>query len=325
MNKLFLGIDTSNYKTSVAVTDEAKNIVFDRSEFLDVEKGKCGLRQSVAFFKQTNTLPDFLKETFDRIDPAEISAIAVSDAPRRVEGSYMPVFTAGTNAAKILSSALGVDMYTFSHQEGHIASALSTLDIRDDESFIFFHLSGGTTECLLCTLRDGHYETRIIGGTLDISIGQLLDRVGVKAGYPFPSGKYLDKRAGEESEQILPCTVKIRDGYFNLSGLETQMINGIDDYQPGMIKGLFMRISELLLDEAVYLSEQYDIHKICIAGGVGSSDTIRKNISALVDKRGVHDIDILFGAKGLSGDNAVGISLLGGRIYNETCKCNSGK
>lgn len=329
MNKLFLGIDTSNYKTSIAVTDEERRIVSSRSEFLEVEQGKCGLRQSVAFFKQTNALPPFFEDLFSKVSPADIRAIAVSDAPRRISGSYMPVFTAGTNAAKILASALGTDLYTFSHQEGHIAAAVSTLDIKEDEEFIFFHLSGGTTECLLCSKRDGHYDTEIIGGTLDISIGQLFDRIGVKAGYAFPAGKYLDEMASGASVEELPCKIQIKDGYFNLSGIETQMCNAVGEGKLDLIPGLFRRISELLFDDALFLSEKYDIDRICISGGVASSDTIRNDISELVRKHkstpGTQDVDIMFGSKALSGDNSVGISLLGGRAYDETCKRNTGK
>ena len=58
-----------------------------------------------------------------------------------------------------------------------------------------FHLSGGTTEALLATKDDIHYDLDIVGGTKDISIGKLLDRAGVALGYNFPAGKYIDQLA----------------------------------------------------------------------------------------------------------------------------------
>ena len=62
---LSLGIDTSNYKTSVAVTDRRGNILFDKRIFLTVKKGERGLRQSEALFQHTNRLPDILSEALE--------------------------------------------------------------------------------------------------------------------------------------------------------------------------------------------------------------------------------------------------------------------
>ena len=55
---IYLGIDTSNYKTSLAAVDDGGSIVSEISEYLDVPEGKRGLRQSDAFFKHSNRLPE---------------------------------------------------------------------------------------------------------------------------------------------------------------------------------------------------------------------------------------------------------------------------
>ena len=49
---LSLGIDTSNYKTSVAVTSSEGEIIFNSQSFLKVKEGQRGLRQSEALFQQ---------------------------------------------------------------------------------------------------------------------------------------------------------------------------------------------------------------------------------------------------------------------------------
>ena len=182
MAKVVLGIDTSNYKTSVALTDENGNIRYQRSEFLKVEQGKRGLRQSVAFFHHCQVLPSFIEEAFQTVDPKEIISVAVSSRPRNVEGSYMPVFLSGVQTGTVISSALQVPMNCFSHQEGHIEAILSTLPPMPQKPFLLFHLSGGTTECLLCERTGEGYAVEIVGGTKDISVGQLLDRAGVQLG-----------------------------------------------------------------------------------------------------------------------------------------------
>lgn len=322
MKNLSLGIDTSNYKTSVAVTNDEGRILFQKSEYLDVEKGERGLRQSVAFFKQSNALPAMLTEAFGVVDSRDIRVIAVSDKPRRVEGSYMPVFLAGINAAETLAGALDVPVYRFSHQEGHIEAVLSTSNISEPSKWIMYHLSGGTTEILLCERSMLGFQVQKIGGTYDISFGQLLDRVGVKMGYKFPSGGFLDELAYDSELPVIPSRIKNVDGGFNLSGLETEILRHVGPGKEGsdIIPGLFYRISQLLFETAIDLSRMYDVRNIYLAGGVASSKTVRWNISKMYDaymgkcgKDDYKNFEIIWGDRRLSGDNAVGISLLGGK------------
>lgn len=315
MAKVVLGIDTSNYKTSVALTDENGSIRYQRSEFLKVEQGKRGLRQSVAFFHHCQVLPSFIEEAFQTVDPKEIVSVAVSSRPRNVEGSYMPVFLSGVQTGTVISSALQVPMNCFSHQEGHIEAILSTLPPMPQKPFLLFHLSGGTTECLLCERTSEGYAVEIVGGTKDISVGQLLDRTGVQLGYDFPAGKYLDRIAMERSFTVFPGKIRIQDGFFNLSGTETQVMKSIEEKGDEVVPGIFYRIQQLLHDTAVQLSRKYEVDTVVMAGGVSASETLRKYADLWQEQR--DGCRILFGDPVLSGDNAVGISLLGGRRRQE--------
>ncbi|MDO4383169.1 MAG: O-sialoglycoprotein endopeptidase [Eubacteriales bacterium] len=315
MNRIALGIDTSNYKTSVAITDESGRVLYQRSEFLKVEQGKRGLRQSEAFFHHCQVLPSFIEEGFEQVNPKDITSIAVSSRPRNVEGSYMPVFLAGIQTGQIISAALQVPLKKFSHQEGHIEAILSSLPDVKEERFILFHLSGGTTECLLCQRTDWGYDAEIIGGTKDISMGQLLDRAGVHLGYAFPSGKYLDRIAMTHPVTLRPSKVKIQKGYFNLSGMETQVKKSIEQEGDRIIPGIFFELQRVLHQTAKELSKAYDVPTVVMAGGVSSSDTLRNYSKSWDEKE--DGCQIFFGDPVLSGDNAVGISILGGRCRNE--------
>lgn len=334
MSSVYIGIDTSNYRTSVSAVDEKGNAVFQKAVLLDVAHGERGLRQSDAFFRHSNRLPEYLRELLNSIDTESVSAIGVSERPRRVEGSYMPCFMAGVNAAGILGSALDVPVYGFSHQEGHAAAILESDGSVPPERSLFFHLSGGTTEALLCSPDGNGYDMEIAGGTLDISIGQLLDRYGVAIGMPFPSGQYLDDMAYKALEDIsfdprkitgtgVMPKLRIKDGYFNLSGAETRLMKFAsscsDEKEASRVTAeLFVSITGLLADEAAYLSDKYGINDIYMAGGAASSRTVRKLLS---DVKGS---DIKFGDAALSGDNAVGTALLAKRVH-ETGNRNSGK
>ena len=210
-----LGFDTSNYTTSVAAYDglHGENV----SRLLPVKTGELGLRQSEALFSHVKRLPELSDRLFAPLDPSQIRAVGVSTRPRAVEGSYMPCFLAGESQARVLASALHVPVYAFSHQQGHIAAVLwsaGRLDLLGAE-FLAWHLSGGTTELLLVrTTREGEIACERIGGTTDISAGQLIDRTGQLLGLDFPAGKALDELASrlchsERSEEsVSPAKVK---------------------------------------------------------------------------------------------------------------------
>ena len=236
----------------------------------------------------------------------------------------MPCFLAGVNAAREISAALRIPLYCFSHQEGHAAAVMESEGKTAASETLFFHLSGGTTEALLCSPDDKGYSMEIVGGTLDISAGQLLDRFGVAIGMPFPSGKYLDDIAYEVLEKadfdsgkikktgVIP-KLRIKDGYFNLSGAETRLMRyagtNADASAADVTAELFASVSELLIKDAQYLSEKYCAQSIYMAGGVASSRTFR----TIAERNG--SIDIHFGDPDLSGDNAAGAALLAKRIY----------
>ena len=308
-----LGIDTSNYKTSVAVIDTEGNIVCDCRQLLKVKQGERGLRQSDALFQHVKNLPELIKKCFSEMDPSRIRAVAYSDRPRPVEGSYMPVFNAGIGMAESIAAALKVPYFSFSHQEGHIEAIRFRTALADEPELLCYHLSGGTCE-LLKVCGD---DIEIIGGSKDISFGQVIDRVGVKLGMQFPAGEYMDA-AALTADSPTKCLKKIsRDGlYFNLSGIETQAGRKADEFMAeGMdaaplIREMMDRLAKLLIEVTEEAAESTSIKNVVFTGGVASS----KHISNILKKHfSGSGINIEFGDQNLSQDNAVGIALLGGR------------
>ena len=185
-----LGIDTSNYATSLAVFDTAGEVVCAKKRFLPVKEGQLGLRQSDALFHHTAALPEMLEELGHEFDLTRIAAVGVSQKPRPVEGSYMPCFLAGVNAATAFALARGIPLIHTTHQQGHAAAALFAAE--GDKLFrqkvLLFHISGGTTDLLLC---DEVRRIETLGTSTDLYAGQAVDRVGVKLGFGFPAGGKL--------------------------------------------------------------------------------------------------------------------------------------
>lgn len=294
--KYCLGIDTSNYTTSVALCDMNGKIEVNEKLILDVSEGKRGLRQSDAVFSHIKNLP----AVFEKIGKRDIAAVGYSAYPRDVEGSYMPCFLAGKNAACALSGILGIPLYAFSHQRGHIRAALYSADAQHllGGEYIAFHISGGTTEVLL--VKNG--EISIIGGTKDISCGQAVDRVGVMLGLKFPCGAELERLITKEDDSKPKICV---DGYYaNLSGLENigaKMINegaGKNEVAAFTIN-FIKRTLEAITDN---IKCDHPTLPLLFSGGVMSNGIIRE---AFTNKYGAY-----FAEPAFSSDNAAGIALL---------------
>ena len=218
---LTLGIDTSNYATSLAVFDtNAGEVVCDCKRFLPVREGQLGLRQSDALFHHTTALPEMLEELSREFDLTQIAAVGVSQKPRPVEGSYMPCFLAGVSAATAFARARGIPLVHTTHQQGHAAAALFAA--KGEELFrqkvLLFHISGGTTDLLLC---DEVRQITTLGTSNDLYAGQAVDRMGVKLGFPFPAGAEVSRLAALCEEPIRPKS-SVKGMTCSLSGLENQ-------------------------------------------------------------------------------------------------------
>lgn len=315
---LFMGIDTSNYKTSVALIDIKGQVVKDLRKLLLVPSGQKGLRQSEAVFQHITNLPELTKELFAGEIGHRIVSITASVKPRPIEGSYMPCFKVGESFASGLADALDVPFNQVSHQAGHIAAIQENSTFQDKSEFLVFHLSGGTTEVL--KFQD---TISLLGGSKDIAYGQLIDRVGVKMGIPFPCGEVLDAMAynlDNASCQLKP--ISITNGWINLSGIDTQISRVLDEItcieaeeqeemQKLLVRELFDKINESLIKLITFWSSNSGCHDILITGGVSSSKTIRKGLQEAFSDS---PLNLEFGKEELASDNAVGLGYLGRRI-----------
>lgn len=313
---LVLGIDTSNYTTSLGLTDKYGDIVVDFRKSLIVKQGEKGLRQSYALFQHIENLPEMILGLFQEIDKNRIAAIAASNRPRPVDGSYMPVFKAGVNYSKVLAASLGVPFFEFSHQEGHLEAAKHGSVLSGENEYLSYHLSGGTSELLYIKSN----EIKIIGASKDISFGQTIDRIGVALNLGFPAGAEMDKMAvsydiQRETSKKFECLLKkipIDGLYFNLSGIESQCQRALDkgNKQPELVYELFLKISQCLCNLTEKAVSSYNCKKVLFAGGVSASSFIRSHIKDHFSNMGVV---IEFSPPELSSDNGVGISWLGGK------------
>ena len=309
-----LGIDTSCYTTSAAIAAGGRIIAFER-KLLPVPAGERGLRQSEAVFAHIKQLPAILEKV---MDTAGISpdCIAVSKTPADGENSYMPVFAAGEAFARSIAAVKGVPLFTTTHQRGHIRAAMIGTPFRKDDAFLAVHLSGGTTDVLL-RRPDGSLET--LGTSLDLHAGQLVDRIGVRMGLPFPAGKALEetaRRAQRPPKAVLKAAME--GGNCHLSGCETQLIRLMESGMPNeeAAAEVYSVLCRTVLRMLAAAKEKTGVTRCLIAGGVASSLLLREMIAERNRKRGL-GFGIFFGEPRYSSDNAAGVALLGGEMLLE--------
>ncbi len=304
-----IGFDTSNYTTSIACYNgvDGQNC----SQLLPVKHGQLGLRQSDALFAHIRSLPELSGRLFSNVATDTIAAVAVSTRPRAVEGSYMPCFLAGICQATLLSQALHIPLFEVSHQQGHVAAALWSAGRMDlmDVAHLAWHLSGGTTELLLVEPDGRNVKATKIGGTTDISAGQLIDRTGQLLDLPFPSGKHIDALSqGAQDKSVFK--VKCPGLEFSLSGVQ----NKVEQYHekngdPAETAAYALRcVAHAVLSATKNAQKAYPGLEVVFSGGVASNSMLRSVLAPLKP---------VFAQPQYSTDNAMGVAILAHRLLEE--------
>ena len=304
-SSVYLAIDTSNYTTSTAVYQSGK--IIHAKKLLPVKEGQLGLRQSDAVFHHTVQLPQMVEQLSEKINLSEIRAVGASFTPRSVSGSYMPCFQVGSALARSISAVMGIPLYRFSHQQGHIAAAIYSSEHFElfTEKHLAFHISGGTTEALIVTPdKENIISATLTAKTLDLNAGQLVDRVGLMLGLQFPCGKELERLALRFLGKPKPIKPTIRQGNCCLSGVQNQcekmFREGISKEEISFY--VLKYIEETLLVMTQNICSQYGKMPVLFSGGVMSNSIIRNSLS--------ERLGAFFAEPEFSTDNAGGIAVL---------------
>ena len=305
----FVGIDTSNYTTSVALCDCNGVVIANLKSPLRVKSGERGLRQSDAVFAHTKNLPDLMDRLSLFFAEYEPIAVGVSETPRRLEGSYMPCFLSGIVAAHSFAAQNRLPIYKTAHQNGHVMAALYSsgeFERLMKQRFLAFHVSGGTTEALLVTPNDNESDisVKLVGETEDINAGQAIDRIGVMLGLDFPAGRALEDLARSYDGTFEKKKVCVKNCRCNLSGVENiaKTLYDKGESSEKIAAFTFDFIQRTLSEMASQTLEKYGDMPILFAGGVMSNNLMRDALSK--------QFDAVFAEPEFSADNAAGVALL---------------
>lgn len=304
--RLILGIDTSNYTTSAALTDaDSGALVKQVKQLLPVKDGALGVRQSEAVFLHTKALPALVQELYHGIQ-GETVAVCVSTKPSEQPGSYMPCFLAGLSAAGVSAQALQVPLFETSHQAGHVLACLYACDALSclEHPLICFHVSGGTTDALLVQPSENLLKIRCVASSMDLKAGQAVDRIGVHLGCRFPAGKELEALALCSKENYRQKSV-LNEGNCSFSGLQNlaQKMYKEGASKEDCAKFTFDYIANTLCAMSARLLQEYGELPLFFAGGVMSNSIIRQRLEQACNAR--------FCPPEFSADNAAGIAVYG--------------
>lgn len=305
----YIGLDTSNYTTSCALYIPSSGELFQSKRLLPVKEGELGLRQSDAVFHHTKQLPGLFEALMEKSPRCDIAAVSASVSPRCTEGSYMPCFLVGEGQARVLAAANNCSLYRTSHQTGHVLAALYSAGkmelLHKDKPFLAFHVSGGTTDLLLCTPdKENVLLINQLASSLDLKAGQAIDRVGLMLGLKFPCGKELELLAGNADRHI-PCKATLKDGNCCLSGVENICRKHFENGESR--ENVAMLCLDLVLKAVKGMTESamqnYPDSEIVYAGGVMSDKILQTELAKSFDAH--------FATADFSCDNAAGVALYG--------------
>ena len=319
MMRIALGFDTSCYTTSAAAVNQQGEVVAFARKLLPVEAGQRGLRQSEAVFAHVRQMPQIMQELQQQLQTldAQIVAVCASDRPCDGEESYMPVFTVGLGHATTAASLLNVPLFTTTHQRGHIAAGLIGHQPLQ-QPHLALHISGGTTDLLLCS----DEKIELLGSSLDLHAGQLVDRIGVSLGMGFPAGPALEQLAmscTEAPQALIPCSMDKQDLSCHLSGAETkvsQLMKAEKITREEAALEVFDLLSRTISRMLLAGSQKTGAKQALVVGGVASSTLLRQMIVKRL-KKARHPLQLVFGDPRYSSDNAAGVAAIGMQQYLE--------
>jgi glycoprotease/Kae1 family metallohydrolase len=186
----------------------------------------------------------------------------------------------GASAARALALTLDRPLVGVNHCVAHLEVGRATLGCTDP---VLLYVSGGNTQVIAYAA--GRY--RVFGETLDIGIGNMLDKLGREMGLPFPAGPTLERMA-HSGEELLPLPYSVKGMDVAFSGILTAalalMSRGVsrDD--------LAMSVQETTFAMLVEVTERAMAHvgrdEVLLGGGVAANTRLKEMAAIMTEERG---------------------------------------
>jgi len=269
-----LGIESTAHTASVGIVDEEARVVALASSMHRPEHG--GIHPREAANHHVDHLPGLVQKALEEghVRPSEIEAVAFAQGP-----GLGPCLRAGATVARMLSMAWRRPLVPVNHCVAHveIARVLSGLD-----NPVLLYASGGNTQVI--AYARGRY--RVLGETLDVGIGNFLDKLWIEFGGTFPGGPALEREALEGRElHPLPYSVHGMDVAF--SGMMTAAIalRGRGVPRPDLAYSVEVTAYAMLTEITERALAHLRGQGVVLGGGVACNERLRGMVRSMVEGR----------------------------------------
>ena len=270
-----LGIESTAHTASVGLVDERAEVLGLASDMYRPPRG--GIHPREAANHHVEVLPELVSRALEaaRVGPEEVDAVAFAQGP-----GLGPCLRAGATVARMLALAWGKPLVPVNHCVAHveIARVLSGLD-----DPLLLYASGGNTQVI--AYARGRY--RVLGETLDIGVGNFLDKLWIELGGVFPGGPAIEKEA-QLGRELLPLPYSVHGMDVAFSGMltATLALHAKGAPRPDLAYSVEVTAYSMLTE----ITERALAHRrrdaVVLGGGVACNDRLKSMVRAMVEGRG---------------------------------------
>ncbi len=270
-----VGIESTAHTASVGIVDERANVLGLASDMYRPTAG--GIHPREAANHHVELLPNLVKTALEsaHVRPTEVEGVAFAQGP-----GLGPCLRAGATVARMLALTWDRPLVPVNHCVAHveIARVLSGLD-----DPMLLYASGGNTQVI--AYARGRY--RVLGETLDIGIGNFLDKLWIELGGTFPGGPALEKEAQAGTElHPLPYSVHGMDVAFSGILTATLALRAKGVSRPDLAYSVEATAYAMLTE----ITERALAHRrrdtVVLGGGVACNERLRGMVRTMVEGRG---------------------------------------
>ena len=199
---VILGIETSCDETSVCILRDKQILSLKTFSQIELHSIYGGVVPEIASRSHLEVISSITLQAFKEavVEMHDVTAIAVTSEPGLIGGLLV-----GINFAKGLSLALNKPLIFVNHLEGHIFTCGLTSGVEED--FFCLLVSGGHTQTIeVSSLKD----YKIIGRTIDDSVGEGFDKLAKSLGFGYPGGAKIEALAKKGDENRFKVGVPLR-------------------------------------------------------------------------------------------------------------------
>lgn len=269
---IVIGIESTAHTFGVGAVDEKGNVLANETDSYKTESGGMLLDQVAKHHEEV--ADGMIEKVLDRIGLEGVEIVAYAAGP-----GLTPALLVGFDKAKKLAARLGKPLVGINHCAAHLSIGEITTGTKNP---VFLYVSGVNTQVI--SYEGGKF--RILGETLDVGLGNALDKFGRDIGLGFPAGAKIEEMARRGKYIVLPYTVKGMDVSF--SGILTKVQNlykkgaSPEDLCFSFQETAFAMMAEVAERAMAHLDKQ----ELLLVGGVAANKKFCEMLQIMCEERG---------------------------------------